>query len=120
MWPTWAPDGKHLAYTQGTLAQDPNLGNGTVYVSDPDGSNPRQITTFATGTAVVLGWSPDGSTIVVAHELPNSAGDYGTIDTWIMAADGSNPRILVPGTMYVDQVWASRDLQPAANATPRQ
>jgi Tol biopolymer transport system component len=35
--PTWAPDGKHLAYTQGSLTQTSNLGNGTVYVSDAEG-----------------------------------------------------------------------------------
>jgi sugar lactone lactonase YvrE len=107
-WPSWAPDGKHLAYTQ--VPSDPNdtLVVGTVYVIDADGSNPRRITTFESGFAGVLGWSPEGSTIVVGHARQDRAsGVVEAVETWIMGVDGSNPRILVPGTIYVDQIWSS-------------
>ena len=118
-WPIWAPDGKHLAYTSGTKADAAAVGNGAVYVIDADGSNPRQITTFDSGFAGVLAWSPDGSTIVVAYARQDGAnGKIEAVETWIMGADGSNPRILVPGTIYVDQVWSSGDHQPASNTSP--
>jgi Tol biopolymer transport system component len=118
--PTWAPDGKHLAYTQGSLTQTSNLGNGTVYVSDAEGSNPRPVTTFDTGVAFVMDWSPDGSAIVVGHARSGSAGEFETIDTWIMGADGSDPRILVSGTIYTDEVWAPSSGRPASEVSPRQ
>ena len=90
-----------------------------MYVIDADGSNPRQITTFDSGFAGVLAWSPDGSTIVVAYARQDGAnGKIEAVETWIMGADGSNPRILVPGTIYVDQVWSSGDHQPASNTSP--
>lgn len=119
-WPIWAPDGKHLAYTRGTKADAAAPVNGSVYVINADGSNPRRITTFDSGFAAVLGWSPDGSTIVVAHARLDRASGLEAVETWIMGADGSNPRILVPGTIYVDQVWSSGDNQPASNTNPRQ
>ncbi len=118
MGPTWAPDGRHLAYTHSSLYAD-NLGDGALYVIDADGSNPRRISTFDTGLASVMSWSPDGSTMVVGRARLNGAGGL-EVDTWIMGADGSDPRILVPATLYVDQVWASSGDQPAATAGPRQ
>lgn len=108
--PVWAPDGKHLAYTRDTTAPTDATVNGSVYVVDADGSDPHRITTFETGWAAVQGWSPDGSTIVVVHGVTDLATDeIDPIETWIMGADGSNPRILVPDTIYVDWVWSSAD-----------
>lgn len=118
--PTWAPDGKHLAYAQGAADPTDPLGDANVYRINADGSDPRRITTFDSGFAGVLGWSPDGSTIVVAHLRLDPASGVKVPETWLVGADGSNPRILVPGTIYVDQVWASSDDQPASNASPRQ
>lgn len=113
MWPIWAPDGKHLAYTQGPADPADAVVDGTVYVIDADGSNPRRITTFDSGFAGVLGWSPDGSTIIVGYVRQDRAGGIEAVETWIMGADGSNPRVLVPGTIYVDQVWTSGDYADA-------
>ena len=120
-WPIWAPDGKHLAYTDFSKADTGAVVNGVVYMIDTDGSNPRQITTFDSGFAGVLDWSPDGSTIVVSYlRHTRSIGEIEAADTWIIGADGSNPRILVPGTIYVDQVWASADDKSMSTASPRQ
>jgi dipeptidyl aminopeptidase/acylaminoacyl peptidase len=119
MGPTWAPDGRHLAYTRWPSVHQGNVADGFVYVIDADGSNPRRITTFDTGVASVMAWSPDGSTIVVANVRLDGAGGVETADTWIMGADGSNPRVLVPGTIYVDQVWVSSDEHPAPDTSPR-
>jgi tricorn protease-like protein len=84
-----------------------------VYVIEADGSDPRRITTFDSGFAGVLAWSPDGTTIVVAHVREDRASGVKLYETWIISADGSKPRILVPGTIYVDQVWDSGT--PAGN-----
>jgi Tol biopolymer transport system component len=35
-------------------------------------------------------WSPDGSIMFVSNRVT------GTVQTWIMNADGSNPRVLLP------------------------
>ena len=109
-WPIWAPDGKQLAYSHEPTASADTVADVLVYVIGADGSDPRPITTFETGFAGVQGWSPDGSTIVVAYvRQDRTTGKIGAVETWIMGADGSNPRILVPGTIYVDQVWSSDD-----------
>jgi len=120
VWPIWAPDGRHLAYAQSLVDLADPLGAFNIYVIEPDGSNPRRITSFDRGAAGVLAWSPDGSMIVVAHIGEDPATGAKTFETWIVGADGSNPRILVPGTIYVDQVWAQRDDQRRSNASPRQ
>jgi hypothetical protein len=115
MWPIWAPDGKHLAISQGLADGADPLGDANVYVIDPDGSDPRRITTFDSGFAGVLAWSPDSSTIVVAHVRLDPASGAKVFETWLVGADGANPRILVPGTIYVDQAWESGE--PAAGNT---
>jgi dipeptidyl aminopeptidase/acylaminoacyl peptidase len=117
--PVWAPDGRHLAYTQAWADPADPLGDANVYVINPDGSDLHRITKFDDGFAGVLAWSPDGSMIIVARIGEDRATGLKIFDTWIVAADGSNPRVLVPGTIYVDQVWASSDDQPASNASPR-
>ena len=109
-WPVWAPDGRQLAYSHEPTAPADTVVGVPVYVIDADGSDPHPITTFETGFAGIQGWSPDGSTIVVAYERQDrTSGKIAAVETWIMGADGSNPRILVPGTIYVDQVWSSGD-----------
>ena len=120
MGPIWAPDGRHLAYTQTQADSADPVGDANVYVINPDGSDPHRVTTLDNGFAGVLAWSPDGSLIVVAHIGEDRATGVKTFETWIVGADGANPRILVPGTIYVDQVWASSDDQHASNASPRQ
>jgi hypothetical protein len=116
MGPVWAPDGRHLAYTQAWADPADPLGDANVYVINPDGSDPRRITTFDDGFAGVLAWSPDGSMIVVAHIGEDRVSGAKTFETWIVGADGSDPRILVPGTIYVDQVWDSGEPAAATKA----
>jgi hypothetical protein len=117
-WPTWAPDGKHLAYARGAADPADPLGDANVYMINADGSDPHRITTFDSGFAGVLGWSPDGSTIVVAHLRQDPTSGVKVPETWLVGADGSNPLILVPGTIYVDQVWSAGEPVADNRASP--
>jgi Tol biopolymer transport system component len=81
-----------------------------VFTIDADGSNLRRVTDPGAGENVVLGWSPDGSTMVVARAIIDIASErFDTMDIWIKGADGSGRRTLVPGTFDVDWVWADPD-----------
>lgn len=57
----WAPDGQHLAYSAYNAD-----GIKQLYVSEPDGSGQRQLTTFTDPEAEIytLRWSPEGDKIV--------------------------------------------------------
>jgi Tol biopolymer transport system component len=111
--PIWAPDGQHLAYSRSASSLPDNPVD-HVIVSEADGSDERQVTAFETGYARVVGWSPDGSTLVVTYWRPASPSAESTsaddvVQTWLIGADGSDPRVLVPGTDDVDVTWADPD-----------
>jgi Tol biopolymer transport system component len=107
--PIWAPDGKRLAYTSSRAPVD-DKATGPVYTIDADGSNVHRVTELDAGENVVLGWSPDGSTMVVAHAIIDVAAErIEAMDTWLTDADGSDPRVLVPGTFDVDWTWVDPD-----------
>lgn len=72
--PAWSPDGNSLAY----------VASAQVYVVNPDGSNPRQLTHAKTRTETPA-WSPDGKRI--AYVSYDDARD----EIYVMNADGSNP-----------------------------
>jgi TolB protein len=87
--PSWAPDGTLIAFCSLPVVNQ-TLGNDDIWVIEPDGSNPTQLTTA--GNACSSAWSPDSA--LVAYEIyvfeNDPPGDYS--DVWIMNRDGSNPR----------------------------
>jgi hypothetical protein len=89
----WSPDGAYLAYTE----------NKQIYVAQWDGSNPRCVSCgiehdMASGPR----WSPDSTHLIVT--VSRSGTQF---DTFIVARDGSNPRLIsqiVPWTR--DYQWS--------------
>jgi Tol biopolymer transport system component/DNA-binding winged helix-turn-helix (wHTH) protein len=83
--PAFAPDGQRFAF-----ASD-RTGAFEIYVSDRDGINPMQLTSFAPGGAGWPRWSPDGSRIAFDARRDGRSGIY------VIDAAGGSPRLLRPG-----------------------
>lgn len=79
--PAWSPTGDMLAFED----------NGQIFVMNSDGSNQRQLT--AQGVNFYPAWHPDGNRITFDS---NDMGASPFYSTWIIDADGANPRRLCP------------------------
>ena len=80
-------------------------GNGEVWRSEADGSNPIQLTSFAGEVGGTPRWSPDGKWIV----FDRYPGKYGQI--YVINAEGQNMRAMTDGDYYnITPSW-SRDGQ---------
>ena len=66
-------------------------GNLEIYVMDPDGSNPTNLTNHPADDCCAA-WSPDGTKIAF------SSNRDGNSEIWVMHADGSNPTRLTNNT----------------------
>ena len=90
----WSPDGSRIAYI------DPIVGKRGVYVSDPDGVDPPQLT-YGVNDGWPA-WSPDGTRIAFSStrydpniEVCTPAGDFlCPTDIYVMDANGSNVKRL--------------------------
>lgn len=91
--PAWSPDGKKIVFWSGYENE-----SGNIWVMNPDGTGRTQLTFVAFGTGVNSdnpNWSPDGTGIIfVSNRVANSTNS-GPVQTWIIDADGSNPRVLL-------------------------
>jgi Tol biopolymer transport system component len=79
--PQLSPDGRRVAFAS------TRSGAWEIWISDPDGSNPVQITSLRapTGTGAPH-WSPDGRTIVFASDTE------GQFDIFVVPSTGGKPR----------------------------
>jgi Tol biopolymer transport system component len=76
----FSPDGRHVVFAS------QRSGKQEIWRSDPDGSNPLQLT-FATGsTAAAPRWSPKGESIVFQSNL------QGQFDIHVVPSSGGKPR----------------------------
>jgi len=90
----WSPDGSRIAYI------DPIVGKRGVYVSDPDGVDPPQLT-YGVNDGWPA-WSPDGTRVAFSStrydpniEACRPAGDFlCPTDIYVMDANGSNVKRL--------------------------
>ncbi|MBI1750432.1 MAG: PD40 domain-containing protein [Acidobacteria bacterium] len=84
--PVWAPDSSKLSFWSGIETRF-----GQVWVIDGDGGNRRVLSDCPPPTNCDNpAWSPDGRQIL----FETNRG--GPLETWVMNADGSNPRQLFP------------------------
>ncbi len=92
--PAWSPDGKKIAFWSGYETE-----YGNIWVINADGTGRTQIT-FETQVNINSdnpSWSPDGKSIIFeSNRNPNPYKNNSGAQTWIMNADGSNPRVLLP------------------------
>lgn len=90
MMPTWSPDGATIAFARGEPA------NSDLYKMDADGSNATRLTDLA-GYEHSPTWSPDGQSIALIHGQGDSMVFGASGALWVIAADGSDPRLLFDG-----------------------
>ena len=85
--PAWSPNGQKITF-KSFRDEHRFLGwgsiRGEIYVMNPDGANPINLTQSPERGDGVSAWSPDGKQIVF----------YSAGDIWIMDANGKNPRNL--------------------------
>ncbi len=104
--PTWSPDGKQIAFTSSREG-----GNYRIWVMSADGMGFRALTTTFYDTTLkaqieqkVPAWSPDGKYIAYWQGVEaNDPGPELPRDVWVMRADGTDQRRLVPGD---DPAWS--------------
>ena len=106
----YSPDGRKIAFSSS------RSGSQEIWVTDADGSNARQVTSFAVGSVARPRWSPDGRYLALA------ARPTGNVDVYVVSTEGGSPRRLT--THPADDVSAkwSRDgkwIYFASNRTGR-
>jgi Tol biopolymer transport system component len=74
--PQFSPDGRKLAF------RSERSGRSQIWISNSDGSNPLQLTSFTEGYLNAPRWSPDGKAIVFAASQNNNQ------DIYSVSADG--------------------------------
>ncbi len=88
--PTWSPDGQYLAFNS-----DRN-GDTEIYVMDLENRTVKQLTGLQKNSGShEAHWSPDGKEFVYTRFISVPAGLH-PVNIWIMSADGTNQRPLLP------------------------
>ena len=94
--PHISPDGKHLAF------QSARSGSWEMWVTDRDGSNPVQLTSFGGPQVETPSWAPDSRRIV--FDLRAS----GKAELYVVNLDGGPPKRLPTGTASASNpFWAA-------------
>jgi Tol biopolymer transport system component len=78
----FSPDGRRIVF------QSDRSGSFEIWVSDSDGSHPRQLTTFGHGHTGTPRWSPDGARIAFDSNVD------GVFQIYVIGADGGSPKRL--------------------------
>jgi Tol biopolymer transport system component/DNA-binding winged helix-turn-helix (wHTH) protein len=92
----WLPDGEHIVFAKG---QD-------LFLTSTHGNESRKLVTLP-GTASWLRWSPSGTRLRFTLSDPKS----GSTSLWEVAANGANPRPVLPG-------WNNPAAECCGNWTP--
>ena len=105
-YPTWSPDGQRLAYESGVG----NLNNSDIWVAQPGGGEPVNLTKDSPANDRRPSWSPSGREIAF---LSNRDGDWGV---YVVAAIGGSPRkvlampgLTAAGNSFSAPQWARTD-----------
>jgi TolB protein len=104
---SWQPNGNRILYTSN------ESGNYDIWIMNPDGSGKTQLTS-APSNEYAMGFSPDGGKVVYSSRktLDNISDIEDFIPAiWIMDADGSNKKQLIPvdEKRYIDRPSWSPD-----------
>jgi Tol biopolymer transport system component len=137
--PVWSPDGSKIAFTSSRALDGSNSANnaGNVWVMNADGSGAKPLTQLTASGVINFEpvWSRDGTKIAFASSraLDGSNASNGSLNIWVMNADGSGAKPLtqLTATTLSDQpVWSpdsskiafasSRALDGSNNANPNE
>jgi dipeptidyl aminopeptidase/acylaminoacyl peptidase len=91
--PRWSPDGKRIAFIEG-LMSDQGVTGGDLFVVDPAGGQPRNLTPSAPFSAASLRWSG-------ADDITFGANMAGDSAIAIVPATGGDPEIVFRGAEYI-------------------
>ena len=95
--PAWSPDGKKITFMSFRDEHRIQVGGiilGDIYVMNPDGTNPINLTQSVERPESVSSWSPDGKQIAFRSAKFFKWDILFHSDIWVMDADGANPRNL--------------------------
>ena len=95
--PAWSPDGKQITFVSyRDLEQVPKgeIHRGEIYLMNPDGTNPVNLTQVPERADGVSSWSPDGKQIAFTSAELFNADLLANSDIFVMDTDGANPRNL--------------------------
>ena len=105
----WSPDSRKLAYISSRALDGSDAGGGrfNIWVMNVDGSGGLPLTRFTHARCNIFTWSPDGSRISFSSNagLDGSDTDNGSVNIWVMKADGSLPVPLTRETEF----WLRND-----------
>ena len=92
--PTWSPDGQKITFMsfrdEHRIEAD-GIILGEIYVMNPDGTNPINLTQSPERADFSSSWSPDGKQIAFTSAEQFNWGPGFRRDIWVMDADGANP-----------------------------
>ena len=83
--PAWSPDGQKIAFM--SFRDEPR----DIYVMNPDGTNPINLTQAPERWDGSSSWSPDGNQITFTSAGKFNKGGPFRFDIWVMDPDGANP-----------------------------
>ena len=115
--PAWSPDGKKITFSSfRDLHKLKGIIFAEIYVMNPDGTNPINLTQSPERTDFSSSWSPDGKQIAFTSDegfkWDGSGGSHRNI--WVMDADGGNPRNLTNhGAKDLSPDWSPDGMQIA-------
>lgn len=90
--PSYSPDNKKIAFLGGYETE-----YGQIWLMNADGTNRKQLTFEPDGiSSDEPAWSADGNSIMFNSNRYDANLGQRAEQTWIMNADGSNPRVLFP------------------------
>jgi Tol biopolymer transport system component len=91
----FSPDGRRIVF------QSDRTGSSEIWVSESDGSHPRQLTSFGHGATGSPRWSPDGSRIAFDSNVE------GLYQVYVVGADGGTPkRVTDPPASSATPSWS--------------
>ena len=95
--PEYSPKGDAVAFMSS------RSGSTEIWLSNADGSNPRQLTSMGGPLTANPRWSPDGTTILFDSRLKGSA------DLYVVSVQGGSPRPLTDQPSLENEASWSRD-----------